>query len=104
MPKSPEKLINERLADKSSQFLQLLKNYPLRNGESLGLNDNLLTRIDKMDTTIRLESQYKIKAANGRKSNIDLYFNSPDLKIIIELKVGKGAKGNVGFRGIAQAA
>ena len=102
--RNPEKVLNNHFHKESKLFLESLKKVLRLKAVQNRLESSIVEKVQRLDTSVRLENQYTSQAENGRKSKIDLYYKSLELAIIIELKAGKGKKGYAGFRAAAQIA
>ena len=93
-----EEHINRYLRGNSGEFLRRLKKYGKEMLTQNKPESSIFSKMQAIDDTVRLEGK-RISEHERRESSLDLYYSTPSLIFIIELKSGK-----VGFRGLAQAA
>lgn len=96
--KMNEKLLNDFLIENSTLFLTAFRNH-FTELTPEGIDSTDIGKLRNLDISGDLNRKPLKSKSNGRSSELDMYFVSPALKIIFELKTKP-----VGFRGVAQAA
>lgn len=90
--------INEFLISNSWEFPKRMKGYFQNHSMHNQKDNSIAAKLMMIDESLPIGRRRVRSESNGRESDFDLYYESKNIKFIVELKAGK-----VGFRGVAQA-